>query len=251
MFSKEEKYDDNILIGFFASLANFGREALNSIIQYIDLGDNNKLVLSPLMNEKLLAVAIVDSLDDNSLIRRISRNILRDFVDLYAPKFKIDEINDVDMDSIINLNLAGKVSAPLIKRLIMAWVIIIPISVLLIILNIMAIDYFFEYRPEEPLYTQSDIFTEVLPQAAFITLLELIIVMGFPNFLLGRIIINKIYSFLNSSVYTGAILLTYYYVLDPFFAYIIIFYFPLAVIISLGGAYFGYLLGLKRKIKSL
>lgn len=248
-YLKEEQYDDNILVGFFASFANFGREALNSIIQHMDLGDGNKLVLVPFIDEKLLATAIVPSIDDNSLTRKILKNILRDFVDLYAPDFKQEEINNEVMDSIISENLAGKVSFSLKNRLLLAWVIVIPLSILLMLLNLAAVDYLFEPQEEQvPLYTQEDLFLEVLPQAAFITLIELIIVLGVPNFLLGYIIINKFGSFVNSSIYTTVILITYYFVLDPFFAYLIIYYSPLGVIISLGGTYFGYLFGLKRKM---
>lgn len=249
IYAEEGKYDDNILIAFFASLANFGREALNRIIQYMDLGADNKLVLVPLAEEELLAVAIVNPIDDNGLIRNILQNILRDFVDLYTPEYNKDEVNEDVVDPLINENLEGKISYSLKYRLILAWIIVVPISILLIFLNLMAIDYFFEYQEEQvPLYTQEDIFLDVLPQAAFITILELIIVLGFPNFILGYIIIHKFGSFMNSSIYTAIILIIYFYIVEPLFAFLIIYYSPLGVIISLGAAYIGLRIGLKRKM---
>ena len=43
----KEKFDSNLLVGFFASIANFSREALNSVVKNMDLGEDNKLILQP------------------------------------------------------------------------------------------------------------------------------------------------------------------------------------------------------------
>lgn len=36
-FVKEQQYDDNILIGFFTSIANFSREALGTAVKNVNL----------------------------------------------------------------------------------------------------------------------------------------------------------------------------------------------------------------------
>ena len=46
-FSREEQYDDNLLIGLFTSIANFSREALGTAVKKVNLGENNKLILIP------------------------------------------------------------------------------------------------------------------------------------------------------------------------------------------------------------
>ena len=74
----KEKYDSNILIGFFTSIANFSREALGTIVKNLDLGENNKLILTPIPESELLAAAIVSEKDHNELINKIL-NKLSDF----------------------------------------------------------------------------------------------------------------------------------------------------------------------------
>ncbi len=39
-FTREEQYDDNLLIGFFTSIANFSREALGTAVKNVNLGEN-------------------------------------------------------------------------------------------------------------------------------------------------------------------------------------------------------------------
>jgi hypothetical protein len=248
-FAKEERYDDNMLVGFLASLANFGREALKNIIQYMDLGDENKLVLVPFTEQEILAAAIVSSINDNQLVRHILNHILRDFVNNYSPEFNLEEINKDTVLQLIKENLEGKVSFTIYNRLLVAWILLIPLTFLLLFLNILAIDYFFEYQyVKEPIYTQEDIFNQILPQAAFIAVIELIIVFGLPNFLLGYYIVDRIIAFVNSVIYFVVIITTYYYTLDPIFSLLIITSLPLTVIISFGAADFGYRLGIKRKL---
>ena len=118
-FIKTEKYDDSIFIGFFASIANFSREALDSIVEYIDLGHNNKLILYPQLKEKLLTAAIVSSIDDNDLISKILRNIAQDFIGEFGPDFNPNKINKEETEHIIEENLEGKISSTLLKRLIL------------------------------------------------------------------------------------------------------------------------------------
>jgi hypothetical protein len=248
-FTKEDRYDVNIMIGFLASLANFGREALKSIIHYMDLGDDNKLILVPFTEQEILAAGIVSSINDNQLISHVIKNILRDFISNYSPDYNPEEINKDTVLKNINENLEGKISFSLHNRILIVWILLIPISIALLYLNILAIDYFFEYsNVKEPIYTQEDIFNRVLPRAAFIAFIELIIIFGVPNFLLGYFIINKIISFINSIIYFIVIITTYYYTLDPIFSLLIISSLPLTVMISFGAADIGYRIGIKQKI---
>ena len=95
----KDHYDDNIIIGFFASVANFSREALNSVVQNIDLGEENKLILLPNFEEKLLAAAIVNPVDDNDLVNSILKNVVQDFIDQYAPDYKPEKVSKSIMDT--------------------------------------------------------------------------------------------------------------------------------------------------------
>ncbi|TFG27919.1 MAG: hypothetical protein EU532_06465 [Promethearchaeota archaeon] len=248
-FVKERKIEDNVLIGFFASLANFSREALESEIEYIDLSHDDKLVLFPQSTEKLLATAIVSSIDDNELISKILRNILQDFIGAFAPDFDPDKINLEEMDRIINQNLEGKISRPLIHRLVYSWILLIPLCILLNIANITSGQYIFQnlYLDKE-LYSQQEIYTEVIPAMIRISLIVLLIVFILPNIISGYLVLNEKYAYLNSTIYLILIMVIYFYTIETLFAYVILAYLPLVFLMSIGFSYFGFRLAKKRKI---
>ncbi len=253
LFSKslsvEEKFDDNVLIGFFASLANFSREALESEIEYIDLGHDNKLILFPQSNEKLLATAIVSSIDDNELIIKILRNILHDFIGAFAPDYNPDKIDEDEMEHIIDENVRGKTSYPLIKRLIFSWILLIPLCIFLNYINITSREYFFRnLYLDKDIYTQEEIYTEVMPTMVWASLLILLIVFILPNLISGYLVLDEKFAYLNSVIYLALITSIYFFTIESIFAYVIIAYMPLVFLISIGFAYIGFRLAKKRKI---
>ena len=247
--SEAERFDDNVLIGFFASLANFSREALESEIEYIDLGHDNKLILVPQSREKLLATAIVSSIDDNKLIMKILRNILEDFIGAFAPEYNPDKIEEEEMNVIIEENLSGKISYPLFKRLIFSWLLLVPLCILLNFLNITSGDYIFQnLYLEKDIYTQEEIYTEVLPAMIRISLIILLIVFILPNLISGYLVLNEKFAYLNSVIYIILIMVIYFYTIESLFAYVILAYLPLVFLISIGFAYIGFRFAKKRKI---
>jgi len=248
-FSEGERFDDNILISFFASLANFSREALESEIEYIDLGHDNKLILFPHASEQLLATAIVSSIDENALIMKILKNILEDFIGAFAPEYNPDKIREEEMEFIIEENISGKTSYPLIKRLIFSWLLLVPLCVFLNFLNIAYGDYIFQnLYLEQDIYTQDEIYTEVLPRMIRISLIILLIVFILPNLISGYLVLNEKFAYLNSVIYIILIMVIYFYTIESVFAYIIFAYLPLVFLISIGFSYIGFRFAKKRKI---
>jgi len=248
-YTEEEKFDDNILIAFFASIANFTREALEGIVEYIDLGQDNKLILFPQEKEKLLAVAIVNSIDENSLISKILRNIVQDFMGEFGPDYNPDNIGKDQTTNIIEENLEGRVSHPLMYRLIYSWILLIPLCLLLNYLNIIAREFIFQYLYlDQEVYTQEEVYTEVMPSMIWISLLVLLIVFILPNLISGYLVLNEKFAYLNSIVYLILITGIYFYTIESVFAYVIIAYMPLIILISLGFTNIGFRLAKRRKI---
>ena len=99
----KEKYDQNVLIGFFSSIANFSREALGGIVKNIDLGENNKLIFVPNLEERILGATVVSSNDNNQLVTLIVKNMMQDFIDSYSPDYDLESIYPDDVESIINI----------------------------------------------------------------------------------------------------------------------------------------------------
>ncbi len=248
-FIKTEKYDDNVFIGFFASIANFSREAMESIVEYIDLGHDNKLILYPQLEEKLLAAAIVSSIDDNELVSKILGNITQDFIGEFGPDYDPNKIIKEETEHIIQENLEGKISNTLLKRLISSWILLIPLCILLNFININSRAYVFQYLYlDQETYTQEEIYTEVMPSMVWISLIVILIVFIIPNLISGYLVLNEKYAYLNSIIYLILITSLYFFTIESLFAYVIIAYLPFVSLLSFIFSYIGFRLAKKRKI---
>ena len=246
---KEDEFDDNILIAFFASISNFSREALQNAIQYIDLGQDNKLVLFEHQEEKLLATAIVNSSDDNDLIISVLRDILQDFINEYSPDYEPDKININIANKIIDDNVKIKTSLSILYRWIFSWVVLIPIAILIILLNIWATNYYFQYNYlEDKVFTHEELINNFIPEVVFIASIIILVAFVVPNLISGYIVLNRNLAFLNSALFIVIILLAYLFSVGVLLFYIILFYLPTAVFVSVVCAYVGYRLGIKYKI---
>jgi len=137
-FTREEQYDDNLLIGFFTSIANFSREALGTAVKNVNLGENNKLILVPNEDERLLGAAIVSSNDNNELVTKIIKEILQEFIDSYSPEYDQEKIIQEEMEKVIQDVLLTKIIHSPIVRVTVSWLINIPFTILLIFVSINA-----------------------------------------------------------------------------------------------------------------
>ncbi len=244
----EQKYDDNLLIGFFTSVENFSREALESIVKFIDLGVDNKLILKPKPDEKIFGAAIVSSKDNNILVGKILDNILQDFIDDFSPDYNLDRKSKSKMDKNIEDNLKKRTSSSLRIRILKTWLILGPLGLLLTIINIMATEYFISSRQSEygSFFYMEDILLSIIPQVVLISLAELVLVFGVANFISGYIILDLKLAAINVLLYFGYILIFYFISVKPVLALIILTFFPFIIVASLLAAYLGYVLALQR-----
>jgi hypothetical protein len=123
----KEKFESNLLVGFFASIANFSREALNSVVKNMDLGEDNKLILQPMSKEKLLGAAIVGSTDNNDLITEILNNIVLDFVNETLDEESVENIDSDKIDKIVKSNLKRKKLPSQNKLIVLTLITLIPL----------------------------------------------------------------------------------------------------------------------------
>ena len=227
------QYDENILIGFFTSIANFSREALGGVVKNLNLGQNNKLILLPNMEETLLGAAIVGDNDNEDLISRILKNILQDFVDTYSPEYEIEKILEEEMQHIVDSNLSDNILHSPLKRLILSWIIVGPLTYPLILLSIYATNFFYLILDLNRFLNQEFLFTRFLPALILLSIFNIMILYLIPNFVLGYLSPNWKIAFLSSIIYVGVSITVYFFSSEPNFAYIVISNLPLAVIFSL------------------
>jgi hypothetical protein len=228
-----KQYDENILIGFFSSISNFSREALGSIVKNVDLGENNKLILVPHSEERILGAIIVSSNDNNDLVTLILKNIMQDFIDIYSPNYDPENIFHDEMETIIDNNIKGKtIQSPMI-RILISWLIVGTLSYFLILLSINATYFIYNYFNIGQFITQQQLYTRFMPILILLSTVNIIILFLPPNLILGFLSPNWRIAVLSSFIYLGVTITLYFYSIEPNFAYIVIGHLPLALIFSL------------------
>ncbi|MHA1671514.1 MAG: hypothetical protein ACTSV5_13210 [Promethearchaeota archaeon] len=229
----KHQYDENILIGFFTSIANFSREALGGVVKNLNLGQNNKLILLPNVEERLLTVAIVGDNDNEDLVSRILKDITQDFIDTYSPNYEMEKILEEEMQHIVDSNLSDNILHSPLKRLILSWIIVGSLIYPLILLSIFATNFIYLILDLNRFLTLEFLFTRFLPALILLSIFNIIILFLIPNFVLGYLSPNWKIAFLNSIIYVGVSITLYFFSSEPNFAYIVISNLPLAVIFSL------------------
>lgn len=252
LFSKnfmKKQYDDNILIGFFTSIANFSREALNSIVKNVDLGENNKLILYPNVEENLLGAAIVNSNDNNELVSSILKEIMLEFVNLYAPDYDPEKVIQEDIEKVINNNLKGKTLTSPFRRLFLSWIIVGPITPFLIFLSIYATVFIYETLDLNRLLTPEQLFTRFMPALILLSTANIILSFLLPNLILGYLSPNWKIALINSLIHFTLSIVLYSVSAEPNFVYIVLGQLPLTLIFSLFFMFLGTRLSSKRFLK--
>ncbi|MFW9936509.1 MAG: hypothetical protein ACFFC1_16460 [Promethearchaeota archaeon] len=244
-----EKYDDNILIGFFSSITNFSREALGSIVKNIDLGENNKLIITAVSDENLLGAAIVSSNDNNNLVTSILKDIVQDFIDTYSPDYDTDKIFQDEMEDIIDNNLKGKTMRSPLKRIFFSWLIAAPLSYFLIFISIMATSFIYSILRLDRFINPQQLFTRFMPALIILSTINIILLFLLPNLILGFLSPNWKIAVLNSLIFLVFTITLYFYSIEPNFAYIVISNLPLTLIFSLFFLFIGIRYSSKRFLK--
>ena len=232
-FTREEQYDDNLLIGFFTSISNFSREALGTAVKNVNLGENNKLILVPHNDERLLGAAIVSSNDNNELVTKIIKEILQEFIDSYSPNYDTEKILLEEMDKVIQDVLRTKIIHSPILRLAISWLINAPFTILLIFLSINATLFIYEAFNLNQYINFDQLFSLFFPALILLSTGNIIILFLIPNLVFGFLSINRNIAVMNSLIHLGVTVVLFFYSSEPAFAYIVLGHLPLTLIFSL------------------
>ena len=248
-FTREELYDDNLLIGFFTSIANFSREALGTVVKNVNLGENNKLILVPHEDERLLGAAIVSSRDNNELVIKIIKEILQEFIDSYSPDYDQEKILHEDMEKIIQDVLRTKIIHSPIIRNVLSWLINVPLTFLLIFVSINVTLLIYAAFNLTQYFNWDQLFSRFFLSLILISTANIVILFLFPNLLFGFLSTNRNISVINSLLHLGATVALFFYSSEPAFAYIVIGFLPLTLIFTLFFLFIGIRFSSKRFLK--
>ena len=240
LFSKnfvKIKYDNNLLVGFFASIANFSREALKNIVKTVDLGQDDKLVLHPRTSDNLIGAAIVSSRDNNTLMIDILNNIMLDFTHEFTTYDNPDAIDPVITENIISENLHRKVFPSLPKLIITSLIILAPLLSIMILLTI----YFTN--------TFQDFFLNVELALTLYTTMTLLLLTLVPNLISGYLAPDWRYAIFNTLVIILVEVAFYAVAVNRTFAQITLANLPIDFILSVASAYFGLRLSSRKYLR--
>jgi hypothetical protein len=233
----KEKFDSNLLVGFFASIVNFSREALNSVVKNMDLGEDNKLILHPMSKEKLIAAAIVSSDDNNDLISKLLNNIVLDFINEVLIDDGVENIDTVKIEKLVKENLKRKNFPSQNKLIILSFIILIPL-----LLGILSISIFITNLFEEW-------FTLIETALILYSVINLLLLTILPNLISGLLTPSKKMVLINCLLIIILELVIYSFFVNQLFRQITIGNLPINLILSLAFAYMGQRISARRFLK--
>ena len=248
-FNRDQQYDDNIIIGFFTSIANFSREALGTAVKNVDLGENNKLILAPIEEEGLLGAVIVSSNDNNELVTKIIRNVMQEFIDSYSPDYDPEKIINEEMEKIVqDVIRPTTIHSPII-RIILSWLINAPFTILLIFVSINLTLFIYMVFDLNQYITPDQLFSRFFPALILVSTGNIIILFLFPNLVFGFLSPNRNTAVMNSIIHLVVTIILFAYSSEPAFGYIILSHLPLTLIFSLFFLFIGIRSSSKRFLK--
>ncbi len=238
----KQPFDENLILGFFSSVVNFSREGLESIVDFVDLGKDSKVIFELNTQENIFGAAIVSIKDNNGLVKTILKTLLTDFIDEFSPAYDLELVkNREKMDDIIKDNLRRRGTSSLLLRFIISIIVLIGIGVVLTIINIWVFANFI--LRNIPIYiTPENLVKQTIPILVLGLFAELIILFGIGNFISGYILLNLKVSILNAIIYFILIIIAHLFALGAIASiliYPILSFLPFVAIASLGGAYLG------------
>lgn len=240
LFSKEYasvRFDTNLLIGFFASIANFSREALHAAVRNVNLGEENKIIMHSNPKEGLIAAAIVSPMDNASLIHDILNNIILDFINEF-PSFEDPERLDLmTIETIFKDNMRRKTFPSTLKLIGASVIILSPVMFVLIFVSTYLTN------------TLQELFQDFTYSLIIYTSLTLLLLTVIPNLISGFLAPNKKFALINTFIIVLLEVVFYVVSVERLFAQITLANLPVNFILSIASAYFGFSLSSRKYLK--
>jgi len=232
----DEKFNANTLVGFCASITNFGREALRIAVNTVGIGNKNEMILEHITEDELIAVAISSREDDKGLVSRILRNILQDFMDKHSPNYDPSDVDVFDMQMVVKLNVERRTSPPPLYRATLASLVLAASSYGIVMLSVLFARYF-----TLPLVDEVAINNQKSPVMSLIALYAILLffTLAVPSFIAGYIVGNKNQSLLVGMVSVFISMAWYGIGSQSAIVHIIMLSLPVAIGASLFFAYIG------------
>ena len=237
-YNPDAEIDIDIITGFSASVANFGREALKTVIENIELGENRKLFLYPVYDENLLISAIGHENDNESLTNSILHSIADEIIASYAPKY--ENIDNNAVETMIEEKLYTKSinRRNRIIRYAIAAVLIAPLAFLLAKLSALISEALAVVLGIAGEITE---FSSLAGVFLIATILVILLYVG-PSLIFGFLTVHRWVSIAIMVVYMAFTVILF----NPSFRYILLAYSPVSIIVGVTFVFLGVRLAQKR-----
>jgi len=126
--------EEEILLGFFAATANFSREALQTMVEDVNLGSGKRVIMVPAPQEKLIAAAITTVDDNRDLVKFLLNELLGSFISKFGPHFS--NINGKTVETDLNLLLKKRIAKFSFKTILKSWIVQFVLGIIMSIVGL-------------------------------------------------------------------------------------------------------------------
>ena len=235
---KQTEIEEEVMLGFFAATANFSKEALQSMVEDVNLGKGRRVIMSSSSEEKLIIAAIVNVEDNRDLVKMLLDKILQWYIEKFS-----DNVRDVDPVAIskyIDELLKKKVLDRMYKRVLKSWVIQFILGIFAVIVS---------YTLKVIGMDQMDGSYQQYIMIFLLGSLLVLVVMPFPMFVSGFIVADRKKGIWNVLIYLFWIAVAF--IVDPVMVVIYIGNFIMFVVIGIVFMLMGLYFNGKKMLKPL
>ncbi len=246
---KEGRVDDQVLVGFFSSIANFSKEALQSTITQLDLGSDTQLVMHYRPKEELVIAALTDARDDVGKVKKILSTIATDFLDEYGANVEESQVNASSLTESITrlLRQSSRKRGAAMQFIALDFMIALFIPLYFLMEGMLPLLFQDLFGPGI-VFGENFLFNQFLPRIFIASVIFVFVTIPLPTFLTGFIAGEKRRAWQNFIGFFIVALILLAVVLKTVLSVVSILYAPFSVVIGLVFSWIGARMAEKRKI---
>ncbi len=246
---KEGRVDDQVLVGFFSSIANFSKEALQSTIQQLDLGSDTQLVMHYRPKEELIIAALTDARDDVGKVKKILGTIATDFLDEYGANVEESQVNATTLTESITrlLRQSSRRRGATMQFIALDFLIVLYVPLYFLMEAIMPLLFQDMFRPGV-VFGENFLFNQFLPRIFIASVLFVFATIPLPTFLTGFIAGEKRRAYINFLGFYIVALILLAVILQTVLSVVALLYSPFSIVIGLVFSWMGTRMAEKRKL---
>lgn len=246
---KEGRVDDQVLVGFFSSIANFSKEALQSTITQLDLGSDTQLVMHYRPKEEIVLAALTDARDDVDKVKKILSIIAKDFVEEYGANVDESQINATALTETITrlLRRSSRKRGAAMQFIAFDFLIVFYVPLYFLMERMLPLLFQDLFGPGV-VFSETFLFNQFLPRIFLASVIFVFVTIPLPTVITGFIAGEKRRAWINFVVFYILALSLLAAILQTLLSVVAILYAPFSMVIGLVFSWIGARIAEKRKL---